>query len=75
MTPPQTHSPPPPDRSAARRARVEAIRDAARVRRELSQAALHRRLDDGRHEVIFGGQRFVGQTVSEAIRLANRGER
>jgi hypothetical protein len=35
----------------ARRARIQAIADAAAVREALGQGAHHRRLPDGRHEI------------------------
>jgi hypothetical protein len=58
----------------ARRARVQAIRDAATVRAALGQAAAHRRLDDGRHEVTIGGRLGIGDTLDEAISEVRRHE-
>ena len=53
-----------------RAARVQAIRDGARVRRALGQAALHELLPDGQHKVVVRGQVYVGATVEEAIQKA-----
>ncbi|MGO8748327.1 MAG: hypothetical protein ACLQNE_20325 [Thermoguttaceae bacterium] len=61
---------------SARREQADAIRDGAVTRGILGQAATHRRLSDGRHEVsIFdrgaGELRvFSGETIDEAIILA-----
>ena len=49
-------------REQARQTRIAEIRDGARVREVLGQAARHRRLVDGLHEVILRGRRFVGGT-------------
>ena len=59
-------------RQRARAERVQHIRDAARVRRALSQAALYDHVD-GMHVVIFQGQRFRGPTVNAAIQAAQEG--
>ena len=58
-----------------REVRAQAIRDAAVVRQHLGQAAIHRRLPNGAHEVILrGGAVFVGTTLYETIEKA-RGSR
>jgi hypothetical protein len=67
----------PPDAASkgeesARRARITAIRDAATVRAALGQAATHRRLDDGRHEIIVSGRTTTADTLDQAIRAARR---
>jgi hypothetical protein len=68
-------------REAARRERVDAIRDAAIVREHLGQAASHRRLPDGAHEVSFFDRErgelleFTGATADEAIARARRAQR
>ena len=56
----------------ARAARIEQIRDAALVRVALGQAAIYRRLDDGRHQVAIRGKTTVGATLDEAIDQARR---
>jgi len=61
-------------RQARRRARIQAIRDGARVRRALSQGALHECVD-GLHVVTYRGHRYVGATVDAAIRAAREGAR
>jgi hypothetical protein len=61
-----------------RRARVEAIRDAALARAALGQAAVHRRLADGEHEIgIYDRRRgqlrqHVAATLAEAIAMFRR---
>ncbi len=55
---------------ADRDRRVEDIRAGARVRRTLGQAALHRRLPDGQHEVLVRGQRFTGLVLDQVIQEA-----
>jgi hypothetical protein len=59
-------------RRAARAARVEAIRNGARVRNALGEAALYQQLDD-RHEIVFRGERFRGATLEEVITKAKPG--
>ena len=62
-----------------RAARVEKIRNAVLVRAALTQAANHRRLSDGRHEITVYDHAagrllvFVGRTVEAAIRKARPG--
>jgi len=60
------------DRESRRRARVQLIRDGARVRRELSQGALHE-LADGLHVVVYRGERFRGPSVDAVIQAAREG--
>ena len=63
------NTPPPPlatDRLARRRARVEAIRAGALVRQALGQSALYEHTGDV-HIVTYRGERFVGETIGEAI--------
>ena len=61
-----------------RDARIESIRCAAAVRRQLTQAADYRRLPDGCHEVsLFDHgagqlQTFTGKTLTAAIARARR---
>ncbi|MFH1918786.1 MAG: hypothetical protein ABIP48_02720 [Planctomycetota bacterium] len=59
--------------NADRAARIQAITDAARVREHLGQAALHRRLPGGEHEIIFRGRRFTGTTLEAAVDQARAG--
>ena len=66
--------PPTTEREAARRARVEAIRDGARVRRALSQGALHE-FTGGVHTITWQGERYHGATVDDAIRAAQEAEK
>lgn len=66
--------PPTTDRSARRRGRVQLIRDGARVRNALGQAAQYDHLD-GVHVVTWQGQRFSGAAVEEGIDAARRGTR
>jgi len=60
-------------RRLARQARVQAIRDGALVRRKLGQGAIHERLSDGLHVVIYRGRRFTGPAVDAAIQAAREG--
>ena len=59
-----------------RQARIAAICDGARVREALGQAATHRRLPDGRHEVSLYDRAagrlctWTGRTLTAAIRRA-----
>ena len=55
---------------AERQQRVESIRDAAIVRQHLGQAARHRLLPDGEHEVVLRGRVYVGATLDKVIRQA-----
>jgi len=57
-------------RQRAKRLRIEAIVDAARVREAIGEAALHQVLRDGGHEITYRGQRHTGATVAEAIAAA-----
>jgi len=59
-------------RQTRRRARVQLIRDGARVRRALGQDALHERVD-GEHIVVYRGRRFRGPSIDAAIRVAREG--
>ena len=59
-------------RQARRRARAQLIRDGARVRQALGQAALYERVD-GVHVITHRGQRFRGPTVDAAIQAAREG--
>ena len=56
---------------ADRDRRVEDIHNGALVRRLLGQAARHHRLDDGQHEVVLHGERFIAPTLEQAIDLCN----
>ena len=59
-------------RQARRQARVQAIRDGARVRQALGQGALHDHVD-GEHVVVCQGERYIGHTIDAAIRVAREG--
>ncbi len=84
-THPPSPAPPRPtstDREAARLARVARvleIRDAAITREALGQAAHHRRLPHGQHEVSFYDRpagvlrTYTGATLEEAIGRAQDG--
>ena len=65
----------PVPRHEAQRKRVQAIRDGARVRKALGQAALYRARPGGAHEVTWRGQVFTADTVDEAIDEALRRNR
>jgi hypothetical protein len=54
---------------ADRQTRINEILDGAIVRRCLGQGALYCRLAGGEHEVTFGGRRFTGATLREAVDL------
>jgi hypothetical protein len=54
-------------------ARIDAIRSAAIVRQALGQAATHRRLRDGSHEITVGGKSSTAATLDQAIREARGG--
>jgi hypothetical protein len=56
--------------TAARRLRIDAIRDAATVRQAIGIRAIHHRLDDGRHQITVDGNTTVAPTVVEAIQAA-----
>ena len=56
-----------------RAARIQAIIDGALVRQHLGQAAIHRRLVDGRHQIVVRGMVFVGSNLDEAIDAARQG--
>jgi len=53
----------------ARQRRVQGIRDGARVRETLGEAALHHVLRDG-HEIVHRGERYTGATLAEALAAA-----
>lgn len=59
--------------TAARAVRIELIRQGAITRQALGQAALHRLLRDGTHEIVLHGERFIGTTLAEAIDRARAG--
>ena len=67
-------------KESARRARVDAIRDGAITREHLGQAATHRLLPDGRHEISVydraAGElrQFTGETLDQAIAAATATE-
>ena len=62
-----------PSANRPRRIRIQNIVDGAAVREHLGQDALHERLPDGSHEVVFRGQRFTAPTVDAAIAAAREG--
>jgi hypothetical protein len=53
--------------AATRRARVEAITNAATVRVALGQAARHRRLPSGEHQVSVSGRTATAKSLQGAI--------
>ncbi len=57
----------PAQREAARRARVQLIRDGAIVRQAFGQRATHRLLPDRRHEISIRGRTATGDTLQGAI--------
>jgi hypothetical protein len=70
------HGPKPQDDEARRRereARVSAIRDGARVRRALGEAAGYQR-DGDEHIVTWRGRRVRGATVDAAVAAARIAE-
>ena len=61
-------------RQAERAARVQTIRDGARVRRALSQSVQYEHVD-GEHVVVFRGRRLIGPTLDAVIKAAGSGRR
>ena len=55
------------DREAARRARVQAIRNGAITRAAQGVAASYCKLDSGQHQVSVRGRVAVGATLNAAI--------
>jgi hypothetical protein len=60
------------EREAARRARVEAIKNSALVWQRLGIRAGYRRTADGRHSITLDGRTFTAGTVEQAISRARR---
>ena len=68
-TPIPMQSLPTSGRAARRRARAQAIRDAARARQAVGQGVAHE-LVDGQHTITYRGKRYAGQTIDAAIAAA-----